>query len=47
VVYFRGDDGSDVPWQKGEWHNFTSVDLSTVFIKGTAGDYVTVIGGSW
>ena len=47
VVYFRGDDGSDVLWAKGEWHAMKSVDLSTIFVKGTVGDYVTVIGGTW
>ena len=47
VVYFRGDDGSDVLWAKGEWHRFRAVDLATVFVKGTVGDYVTLIGGSW
>jgi hypothetical protein len=47
VVYFRGDDGSDVPWQKAEWHSVRGIDLATVFIKGTVGDHVTVIGGTW
>ena len=47
VVYFRGDDGSDVPWQRGEWHAHKSIDLATVFVKGTVGDYVTAIGGTW
>jgi hypothetical protein len=47
AVYFRGDDGSDVPWQPGEWHVLRSVDLSTIEVKGTPGDVVTVVGGSW
>ena len=47
TVYFKGDDGSDVPWAPGEWHVFRSVDLSTVQIKGTDGDIVTVVGGTW
>lgn len=46
-VNFQGDDGSDVPWAAGEFHSFRSVDLSTVKVKGTAGDVVTVVGGSW
>jgi len=47
VVYFRGDDGSDVPWIAGEWHRFCAVDLATVFVKGTVGDHVSVVGGTW
>ena len=47
VVYFRGDDGDEVPWVPGEWHEFRNVDLSQIQIKGTAGDVVTVVGGSW
>jgi hypothetical protein len=47
VVYFRGDDGSDVPWISGEWHSLKSVDLADIYIKGTAGDVVTVVGGTW
>jgi hypothetical protein len=46
-VLFRGDDGSDVPWLPGEWHEFRSIDLSELQIKGNAGDSVTVIGGTW
>ncbi len=47
VVYFEGDDASDVPWQPGETHNLSGVDLSAINVKGTAGDKVTVIGGEW
>ncbi len=47
VVYFLGDDGSDVAWQPGEWHPFRQVDLSKIFVKGTTGDTVTIIGGTW
>ena len=47
TVYFKGDDGSDVPWVPGEWHEFRSIDLSAVQVKGTAGDVVTVAGGTW
>jgi len=44
-VTFQGDDGSEVPWVAGEWHDFDHVDLSTILIKGTADDIVTVVGG--
>ena len=46
-VVFKGDDGSDVPWIASEWHVFQSVDLSRIEIKGTPGDVVTVVGGTW
>ena len=46
-VFFRGDDGSDVPWMPGEYHSFRQVDLAEIRVKGTAGDVVTVIGGTW
>lgn len=47
TVYFRGDDGSDVPWIPGEWHEFRAINLAEVLVKGTPGDLVTAIGGSW
>jgi len=46
-VFFKGDDGSDVPWLAGEWHRVVSVDLSEIFVRGTPGDAVTIIGGTW
>ena len=47
AVYFKGDDGSDVPWIPGEWHELHRVDLSEVEVKGTPGDVVTIVGGTW
>ena len=47
TVYLRGDDGSDVPWVPGEWHVFKNVNLGEIVVKGTPGDVVTVIGGTW
>jgi hypothetical protein len=46
-VFFLGDDGSDVPWCSGEWHLLPRIDLSSVQIKGTIGDAITVIGGTY
>jgi hypothetical protein len=46
-VFFQGDDGSDVPWMPGEYHAVYRVDLSRILAKGTPGDQVTVIGGTW
>ena len=45
-VFFKGDDGSDVPWIPGEWHEFARVNLNDIQVKGTAGDVVTVVGQS-
>lgn len=47
AVFFRGMDGSDVEWIKGEWHSMIRVDLSTIYVKGTPGDVVSVVGGTW
>ena len=47
TVYFRGDDGLDVPWLAGEWHEFQSVNLAEIRVKGAVGDAVTVVGGTW
>jgi len=46
-VLFKGDDGSDVPWGPGEWHEFRSIDLAGIQVKGTPGDVVSVVGGTW
>ena len=46
-VTFKGDDGSDVPWVPGEWHTFKRIDLAVVEVKGTPGDVVTIVGGTW
>jgi hypothetical protein len=46
-VNFKGDDGADVPWIAGEFHSFQRVNLADLKVKGTPGDIVTVVGGSW
>lgn len=46
-VIFQGDDGSEVPWIPGEWHEFRSINLADLVVKGTPGDVVTVKGGTW
>ncbi len=46
-IFLLGDTGDDVPIAPGEWHTFYSVDIASVQVKGTAGDIVTVIGGTW
>jgi hypothetical protein len=47
VVYFQGDDDADVAVEPGSSYVFLSVDLSQFRVKGTAGDVVNVIGGTW
>jgi hypothetical protein len=47
AVLFRGDDGTDVPWASGEWHDFVGINLNEIQVKGTAGDVVTIVGGTW
>ena len=46
-VLFKGDDGSDVSWLAGEWHTLKSINLADIQIKGTVGDVVTIVGGTW
>jgi len=46
-VLFKGDDGSEVPWLAGEWHGFRSINLAEIELKGTPGNVVTVVGGTW
>ena len=47
LVWFQGDDGSEVPWLPGEWHQFQRIDLGALRVRGTPGDTLTVIGGTW
>lgn len=47
AAYFRGDDGQPVPWVPGEYHTFFRVNLREVQVRGTPGDLVTVVGGTW
>ena len=46
-VSFLGMNGEDVFWIAGEWHSLVRVNLSEIQVKGTPGDIVTVIGGTW
>jgi hypothetical protein len=46
VVYFKGDDGSDVPWAAAEWHDFQNVNLADFQLKGSPGDVVTIVGAT-
>ena len=44
---FLGDDGSEVAWIPGEYHQLVRVNLAEVMVKGTPGDVVSVVGGTW
>jgi hypothetical protein len=46
-VYFEGDTGQDVPWIAGEWHTLERVNLAAIRVKGTVGDILTIVGGTW
>lgn len=48
-VLFESDDDAlpAVPWVPGEWHELQHVDLSAIRVKGSTGDIVTVVGGTW
>lgn len=41
------DPENDVFMVNGEWHDLKRIDLSTIQVKGTPGDKVTLIGGTW
>lgn len=47
VAYLFGDTEQDVPLIPGEWHILKKVDLSTIQVKGTDGDMITINGGTW
>jgi hypothetical protein len=46
-VTFKTPEGSEAPWIPGEWHDFQSINLAEIQVKGNAGDTVTIIGGTW
>ena len=46
-VFFKGDDGSDVFFVPSEWHTFYSINLADIQVKGTPGDVLSLVGGTW
>lgn len=46
-VEFAADDGGETFFIPGETHTFKRLDLSGLRIRGTPGDQVTIIGGTW
>ena len=47
TVIFAGDDGSEVAWIPGEYHTFLRVNLGAIRVRGTPGDVLTLVGGTW
>jgi hypothetical protein len=49
AVLFRTTDepAHEVPWVAGEWHTFHRVDLAGIEVKGSVGDVISVVGGTW
>ena len=49
-AYFICNDSQSqagVIFQQGEYHDFFHIDLSEIKVRGTPGDQITVIGGTW
>ena len=38
---------ASAPLVPGEWHTLHRVDLAEIQVKGSAGDTVTINGGTW
>ena len=47
VAYLQGDTAQEVPLVPGEWHTFQRVNLADIQVKGSVGDKLTLIGGTW
>lgn len=46
-VYFQTGSSEEIPWVSGEWHRLEHVRLSDIFVRGTPGDRLSIIGGTW
>lgn len=46
-VYLLGDDGSEVESIPGECHQLVRISLADIKVRGSPGDVVTIIGGTW
>ena len=46
AVMVKVDDG-EVDFSPGQWHTLHHVDLATISVKGTVGDTVSIVGGTW
>lgn len=46
-VDFRTGMGEESFFQPGEYHRFERIPVHELSVKGTPGDKVTIIGGTW
>jgi hypothetical protein len=46
-VTVKSAEGVELAWKAGEYHELVSVDLSTIEVKGTVGDKIRFVGGTW
>ncbi len=46
-VTFDGGDGGSVAWIPGEYHTLVRVNLGAIRARGTPGDVLTLVGGTW
>lgn len=46
-VYFKTGTGPEIPWCSSEWHRLVRIKLKDVSVRGTPGDVVSLVGGTW
>jgi hypothetical protein len=46
-VFFKAGENEEAWFMPGEYHQFIRIPIHSISIKGTAGDMVTIIGGTW
>jgi len=46
-VFFKVGEQPEVPWLPGEWHCLRRVELKDISVRGNAGDFVSLVGGTW
>jgi hypothetical protein len=46
-TFFKVGAGAEVRWLASEWHAFRRIKLSDITVRGTPGDVVSIVGGTW
>ena len=46
-AFFKAGAGSEVGWLPSEWHHCRRIRLSDITVRGTPGDVVSIVGGTW
>ena len=46
-VFFKAGESEESWFLPGEYHQFVRIPIHSISVKGTAGDTVTLIGGTW